>query len=39
VLDDIATNIGSPWMVEHLVALLASPPQRHIGEVIASATL
>lgn len=39
VLDDIATNIGSPWMVEHVVPLLASPPERHLGETIASATL
>jgi hypothetical protein len=38
VLDDIATNIVSPWMVEHVVPLLTSPPQRHLGEVIASTT-
>jgi hypothetical protein len=35
-LDRIATDIGSPWMVEHVVPLLASPPERHIGPVIAS---
>ena len=38
ILDDIATRIGSPWMVEHVVPLLASPPQRHLGDVVASAT-
>ena len=37
ILDDIATRIGSPWMVEHVVPLLAAPPQRHLGEVVASA--
>jgi hypothetical protein len=36
-LDDIATRIGSPWMLEHVVPLLASPPERHLGETIASA--
>lgn len=36
ILDDIATRIGSPWMMEHVVPLLASPPQRHLGEVLAS---
>jgi hypothetical protein len=37
-LDDIATSIGSPWMLEHVAPLLASPPQRHVGELIASAS-
>lgn len=36
VLDQIATDIGSPWMMENVVPLLAGPPQRHIGETIAS---
>lgn len=36
-LDEIATRIGSPWMLEHVAPLLASPPQRHLGELIASA--
>ena len=36
-LDQIATDIGSPWMRENVVPLLAGPPQRHIGDVIASA--
>jgi hypothetical protein len=35
-LDRIATEVGSPWMVEHVVPLLASPPERLIGDVIAS---
>jgi hypothetical protein len=38
ILDDIATRIGSPWMVEHIMPLLALPPQRHLGDVVASAT-
>jgi hypothetical protein len=38
ILDRIATDIGSPWMVEHVVPLLSAPPERHIGESIASAT-
>lgn len=37
VLDRIATEIGSPWMVANVVPLLAGPPERHIGPVIASA--
>jgi hypothetical protein len=36
VLDQIATEIGSPWMREHVVPLLDGPPQRHIGPSIAS---
>jgi hypothetical protein len=35
-LDRIATEVGSLWMVEHVVPLLAGPPQRHLGPVIAS---
>jgi hypothetical protein len=38
VLDRIATEVGSPWMVANVVPLLAGPPERHIGDVIASAT-
>lgn len=38
VLDQIATEVGSPWMIANVVPLLARPPQRHIGDVIASAT-
>jgi hypothetical protein len=36
VLDRIATEVGSPWMLEHVVPLLAGPPERHVGPVIAS---
>ena len=38
VLDQLATEVGSPWMLANVVPLLASPPERHVGEVIASAT-
>jgi len=38
VLDQLATEVGSPWMLANVVPLLASPPDRHVGEVIASAT-
>ena len=37
VLDRIATEVGSPWMREHIVPLLDGPPQRHVGETIAHA--
>ena len=37
-LDRIATEVGSPWMIANVVPLLADPPARHIGSVIASAT-
>ncbi len=36
VLDQIATEVGSPWMRENIVPLLDGPPQRHIGPTIAS---
>ena len=32
-LDRIATEVGSPWMVEHVVPLLAGPPDRKVGAV------
>jgi len=35
-LDQIATEIGSPWMRENVVPLPAGPPERHIGPNIAS---
>lgn len=38
VLDRLATEVGSPWMREHVLPLLAAPPERHIGLVIASAS-
>jgi hypothetical protein len=36
VLNRVATEVGSPWMVEHIVPLLAGPPDRHIGPLIAT---
>ena len=36
-LDRLATEIGTPWMRENVIPLLAAPPERHIGPVIASA--
>ncbi len=36
VLNRVATEVGSPWMSEQIVPLLAKPPERHIGPVIAS---
>jgi hypothetical protein len=35
-LDRLATEIGSPWMTANVVPMLAGPPQRHVGPVIAS---
>ncbi len=35
-LDKIATEVGSPWMLAHVVPFLDRPPQRHIGPTIAS---
>jgi hypothetical protein len=37
-LDRIATEVGSPWMGANVVPLLAGPPERHIGPLIASAS-
>jgi hypothetical protein len=36
VLERVATEVGSPWMIANVVPLLAAPPERHIGPVIAS---
>ncbi|MEO8897945.1 MAG: hypothetical protein ABI473_04490 [Candidatus Dormibacter sp.] len=36
VLDRLATEVGSPWMVANVVPLLAAPPDRRIGPVLAS---
>jgi hypothetical protein len=36
VLDRVATKVGSPWMMAHVVPLLASPPERHVGSVVAT---
>ncbi len=35
-LDRLATEVGSPWMMEHVVPLLAAPPHRRLGPVIQS---
>jgi hypothetical protein len=29
-------EVGSPWMREHVVALLDGPTDRRVGEVVAS---
>jgi hypothetical protein len=36
VLNRVATEVGSPWMSANVVPLLAAPPERHIGPVVAS---
>ncbi|HEY6473921.1 MAG TPA: hypothetical protein VIY26_13595 [Acidimicrobiales bacterium] len=36
VLDKVATEVGSLWMVTHVVPLLASPPERHVGPLVAT---
>ena len=33
----IKSEIGGPWMREHVVPLLDAPPERWSGEVVASA--
>jgi hypothetical protein len=35
-LDRLATEVGSPWMREHVVPLLSGPPVRLVGPVIGS---
>ena len=35
-LDRVATEVGSPWMMEHVVPLLSGPPERHIGPVVTA---
>ena len=36
--DRMAREVGGPWMREHIRPLLAGDTERHVGEVIASAT-
>jgi len=36
VLDTFASRVGSPWMSEHVVPLLDSPPERHLGPLVAT---
>lgn len=35
-LDRLATEVGSPWMMANIVPLLAGPPDRKVGPVLAS---
>jgi hypothetical protein len=35
-LDRVATEVGSPWMTAHVAPLLASPPERHVGPLVAT---
>jgi hypothetical protein len=35
-LNRVATEVGSPWMIANVVPLLAAPPERHIGPIVAS---
>lgn len=35
-LDRVATEVGSPWMTTAVVPLLAEPPRREVGPVVAS---
>ncbi len=34
----VSADIGGPWMREHLLPLLAGPPQRSSGVVVAGAS-
>jgi hypothetical protein len=36
VLDRVATEVGSPWMLDNVVPLLAAPPERHLGPLVAT---
>jgi hypothetical protein len=36
--DRVASEVGGPWMREHIVPLLARGPDRSVGEVIAPVT-
>jgi hypothetical protein len=35
-LDRLATEVGSPWMIQHVVPLLEAPPDRRLGPVLVS---
>jgi hypothetical protein len=37
-VDRVATEVGSPWMLAHVVPLLVAPPERHVGPVVATVT-
>lgn len=36
VLEEVTARVGSPWMREHIVPLLAGPTERVFGPVVAS---
>lgn len=36
--DRVASEVGGPWMREHILPLLARGAERSVGEIIASAT-
>lgn len=38
VCDEMATKVGSPWMGANVVPLLAGPPERSVGAVVAQVT-
>ena len=35
-IDRFATEVGSPWMMDHVVPVLASPPERSIGPLVVT---
>lgn len=35
-LDQLAAEVGGPWMVQHIVPHLAEPPNRQVGQVLLS---
>ena len=35
-IDRFATEVGSPWMMDHVVPKLASPPERHLGPLVVT---
>lgn len=38
VLEDVTARVGSPWMRERIVPLMAGPTERRFGPVVASFT-
>jgi hypothetical protein len=36
VLGKFTTEVELAWMLEHVVPLLASPPERHLGPLVAT---
>jgi len=38
-VDRLATEVGSPWMRANVLPLLARPPDRHVGPVVATTGL